>query len=202
MTSDASNVAYGSVLEQITDLGECQPVAFFSGKFTDAQLSWASFDKELYVIYSGCEHFEHLIEGRDVVLVTDHKPLLSIFRTVHKFPRRSRNVEFISQFSTNIVHIAGTANVIADMLSRPSEVDEITQPLSFVDLVKEQNVDDEVISIKNNGYRDHTIRSVRIHNDNVLCSVFQEINRPIIPKKFRLHVFKPMISLTQDKSLR
>jgi len=122
-----------------------------------------------------------LIEARDVVLVTDHKPLLAIFKTVHKLARRSRYVEFISQFSTHIIHIAGAANIIADMLSQPAEVNEITEPLPLDDLVKEQNEDEEVVYIKTNAYREHTIKSVQINNHNVLCSVFQGISRPIVP---------------------
>jgi len=81
------------------------------------------------------------------------------------------------------------------MLSRPAEVNEITEPLPLDDLVKEQNEDEEVEYIKTNGYREHTIKSVRINNHNVLCSVFQGISRPIVPKKFRLRIFKQIHNL-------
>jgi cleavage and polyadenylation specificity factor subunit 1 len=194
LTTDASNIAYGGVLEQITVLGKRQPLAFFSGKFSEQQQKWSTFDRELYAMYASCEHFEYLIEGREVILVTDHKPLLSIFRNTHKLSRRSRHVEFIAQFSTNIKHVSGASNVVADALSRP-HVDEIVRTLLLEDIVREQTKDEEIESIRRNGYRDQVMKSVKINGIEVLCSVFQGANRPVIPKKYRLHVFKQIHNL-------
>lgn len=122
LTADASNVACGAVLEQLVEtdgVSERQPLGFYSEKFDATKLKWPTIDKELYAIYSAVDHFSYLIEGRELLMFTDHKPLIHIFKTKHriKLERLSRLVEFISQYSTNIQHISGISNVIADTLS-------------------------------------------------------------------------------------
>lgn len=117
LTCDASAVSIGGVLEQIID-GEAQLLAFYSEKI-DEKSHWSTYDKELYGIYTCTSHFEYLLQGF-TTLVTDHKPLLSMFqrKVPIKIERRSQYIEFISQFSTTIKHISGMSNVMADTLSR------------------------------------------------------------------------------------
>ena len=53
-------------------------------------------------------------------MVTDHKPLTYSFNvsTDRNSPREIRHLGFISQFTTDIRHIKGTENVVADARSR------------------------------------------------------------------------------------
>lgn len=76
LTCDASGSAIGAVLEQLTQSGERQPLGFFSAKLNETQQKWSTYDRELYAVYAGVEHFSYLIEGHDLTLITDHKPLL------------------------------------------------------------------------------------------------------------------------------
>ncbi|XP_066964234.1 uncharacterized protein [Macrobrachium rosenbergii] len=50
LTTDASNVACGAVLEQVINGGP-QPIAFFSKKFNPAETRYSTFDRELCVMY-------------------------------------------------------------------------------------------------------------------------------------------------------
>ncbi|GFW74163.1 RT_RNaseH domain-containing protein [Trichonephila clavipes] len=69
-----------------------------------------------------------MLEARDFTVFTDHKPLTYAFRQKSDkcSPRQIRQLDFISQFTTNIVHIPGSDNIAADVLSRvfqsPSQV--------------------------------------------------------------------------------
>jgi hypothetical protein len=103
LTCDASGIAVGGVLEQVID-GKPQPIAFYSKKLKNTQLDWATYNKELYALYSCVQNFEYLIQGCDLTLVTDHKLLLTVFTSKKRITleRRSRQVEFISQFTTTI----------------------------------------------------------------------------------------------------
>ncbi len=196
LTCDASKYAYGGVLEQFGDDGQRQPLGFFSGKFTKSQENWAVFDKELYAIYAAVEQFEYLIEGRDLTLVTDHKPLVHMFSTKKrcKLERRSRYIEYISQFTTKISHISGISNIIADMLSRP-EVDLISAEINAEKIALAQKNDEEVKEMQRNGWRDHEIKTVKYKkNLEMVCSVIQGKNRPIVPKELRLPLFQQMHS--------
>lgn len=64
-------------------------------------------------------HFRYFVEGRVFVILTDHKPLTFAFtKSTDKLsPRRNRQLDYISQFSTDIKHVTGSDNTVADALS-------------------------------------------------------------------------------------
>ncbi|GFY27528.1 retrovirus-related Pol polyprotein from transposon 17.6 [Trichonephila clavipes] len=69
--------------------------------------SYSAYDRELLAIYSAIRHFRYMLEARDFTVFTDHKPLTYAFRQKSDkcSPRQIRQLDFISQFTTNIVHI-------------------------------------------------------------------------------------------------
>ena len=120
VTSDASNVAVGAVLAQ-EENGVARPLGFFSKKLSSAELKYSAFDKELLALYLAVHHFRHHLEGRKFVAWTDHKPLIgAISSTVDRSPRQTRHLSFIAEFTTDIRHVPGLSNVVADQLSRPA----------------------------------------------------------------------------------
>lgn len=195
---DASVVAIGAVLEQIVN-GEKQPLAFFSEKLDDKKEKWSTYDRELYAIYAATQHFEYLIQGRKLVLYTDHKPLIYMFKqkVPHKLERRSRYVEYVSQFTTDIRHVDGTSNTVADVLSRP-EVNVVEQAFSIKDIAEAQKDDEEIIKIRKHGYCEHILKDIIFNNEkiSILCSLFRDIERPIIPTKLRYRVFQQLYGLS------
>jgi cleavage and polyadenylation specificity factor subunit 1 len=78
LSTDASNIAVGAVLEQFAG-GDWQPLGFFSRKLSGAQTRYSAYDRELLAAYLATRHFVHKIEGRHVTLRTDHRPLLFMF---------------------------------------------------------------------------------------------------------------------------
>nr|VZI02460.1 unnamed protein product [Spirometra erinaceieuropaei] len=62
------------------------------------------------------------LDCTDVTVFADHKPLTFALRSHYdKYnPREITHLDYISQFTTDIRHIDGTNNEVADMLSRPS----------------------------------------------------------------------------------
>lgn len=97
---------------------------FFLKKFNSAQVKDSAYDSELLAAYASVRHFRHRLEGRQFILFTDHRPLTFAFvqKNESASPRRVRYLDFIGQFSTNIQHISGKENVVADALSRINEV--------------------------------------------------------------------------------
>lgn len=79
LTTDASGAVVGAVLEQRVD-HEVQPLLFFSKKLSSAQRNYSMCDKELLAIYEAVKFTRNLIEGRQLVIRTDHKPLTFAFR--------------------------------------------------------------------------------------------------------------------------
>jgi len=60
------------------------------------------------------------LEARSFTAFTDHKPLTCAFaKTADPWsPRQQRHLAYISEFTTDVRHIAGKDNTVADALSR------------------------------------------------------------------------------------
>lgn len=148
MITDASDFAMGAALEQFLD-GHWKPLAFFSRKFSATQVKYSAYDRELTVVYEALRVFKHFLEGRAFIIVTDHKPLIYAFQQANKaFPRQRHQLSYISQFTTCSEYLPGSANSVADSLSR---VDLIRLPVEFdlLELSKLQAADPELETIKN-----------------------------------------------------
>ncbi|KAK3701031.1 hypothetical protein RRG08_063284 [Elysia crispata] len=118
LTVDASSTAVGAQLEQRQGQSWV-PLAFFSRKLSDAEKKYSAFDRELLAAYSAVKHFRHFLEGRPFTLYTDHKPLtFALSSETDRSPRQTRHLAFIAEFTTDIRHIKGKFNVVADALSR------------------------------------------------------------------------------------
>nr|VZI45326.1 unnamed protein product [Spirometra erinaceieuropaei] len=141
---DASTVAVGAAFQQHL-AGPTRLLAFFSKKLLPAETRCSTFGRELPAIYLAVKHFRHFLEGRDLTLFTDHKPLTFALRSHSDKcnPREIAHLDYISQFTTDIRHIDDTKNEVADMLSRPSL--SSLQPSLGIDIcamaVEQQRVD-------------------------------------------------------------
>lgn len=198
LTCDASRIAVGAVLEQVGDDGNREPLGFFSRKLSEREGKWPAYDLELLAIYDGIQHFETLVAGRELIIVTDHRPLTYLFtkKGKCKLERRSRHAEYIAQFSTNIVHLSGAANIVADALSRPedennAEISQIDAKITPFEIAKHQLTNEEILQFRRYGYRDQKLKEVRLDDvTTLLCSSFQGVDRPVIPSSLRFKIFQ------------
>ena len=71
-------------------------------------------------MYLAIKHFQHFVEGRQFHVLTDHKPPTFAFSTQSSklTPCQICHLDFISQFTTDVRHIKGSDNPVADALSR------------------------------------------------------------------------------------
>jgi cleavage and polyadenylation specificity factor subunit 1 len=198
LTCDASVNTVGGVLEQIVN-GEAQPLAFYSEKLDSKKLHWSTYDKELYAIYACTMHFEYLIQGCNVTFVTDHKPLLSMFhrKAPIKLERRSRYIEYISQFSTSIKHVSGISNVVADAISR-TEAAAVEEKLTLKNIAAEQQEDEEIRQMRETENSKLILRDIYFTEEacSVLCAVIQGKERIVLPKKFCYQIFEQLHGLS------
>ena len=117
LTTDASDYAIGAVLQQVRN-GIPEPLEFFSRTLNSAQKNYSTFDRELLAIHDSVKHFRNLLDGRTFSILTDHKPLVSLFTLHNPSPRQLRQTTFLSEFDFDISHVSGKDNVVADYLSR------------------------------------------------------------------------------------
>ena len=149
LTTDASGDSIEAVL-QPTQNGFEKPVSFFSVKLNIAQRKYSTFSRELLAIYSSIRHFRHLLEGRDFTVFTDHKPLTyALHVNTEKYtPRDTRQLYYISQFTSDIRYIKGSDNIVADTLSRSTIQSIDLENLTFEVIADEQQKDATLDKVK------------------------------------------------------
>ncbi|GFU89677.1 hypothetical protein TNCV_2265671 [Trichonephila clavipes] len=194
---DASDYAIGGALHQVVD-SELQPLAFFSRKLTSSEKSYSAYDRELLAIYSAIRHFRYMLEARDFTVFTDHNPLTYAFRQKSDkcSSRQIRQLDFISQFTTNIVHIPGSDNIAADVLSRVSAITFPSQ-IDYDCIAETQQTDQELHTLITSG-TSLELKKVTFPNSSteIMCDLSTGTARPYIPKQDRQDVFSAMHNLS------
>ncbi|BHF65382.1 hypothetical protein SprV_0200839200 [Sparganum proliferum] len=76
LMTDALSTAVGPSLQQTVD-GVLQTLVFFPKKLNPADTRYSVFGRELLAVYLAIRHFRHFLDGREFVVLTDHKPLSS-----------------------------------------------------------------------------------------------------------------------------
>lgn len=190
LTVDASDVAIGAALHQ-DRAGNMEPLGFFSKKLTECQKKYSAYDRELLAAYSGVKHFRHFIEGREFTIFTDHKPLIFAFKqkSDKASPRQLRHLDFIGQHTTDIRHISGKNNIVADALSRLEEI-QLGESVNYTDIAEAQSGDEELQNLIS---RSKSLRfsktPVGDTDAHIWCDVSKGNPRPFIPVKFRKAIF-------------
>lgn len=195
LVTDASDQAIGAALQQL-HCGSWQPLAFFSRKLSPSQVKYSPYDRELLAIYEAIKYFRHMLEGRHFVIFTDHKPISFAFheRKSNCSPRQYRHLDYIAQFTTDIRHISGKENVVADTLSR---VCEVVQPVDLKIMAKTQESDPDLQKLLTEG-SSLRLKKVVVPGSRVFlyCDVSTTAPRPFVPQYFRKKIFDSLHSLS------
>ena len=119
LATDASAIGLGAVLLHIHPTSkETRTLGFWSHHLQPAERNYSATKLELMGIIRALEHFEDFTTGRQVIVHTDHKPLLGLIWGKDPAPVIWRWLERLFRFDFRLVHIQGKDNVIADYLSR------------------------------------------------------------------------------------
>ena len=122
--------------------------------------------------------------------------------TNERSPRQTRHLEFISQFTTNIQHVKGKNNVVADFLSRIDEPElaSMKTSLELKSLVELQKDDEELQKLlkKHNKSSKYELKEVDLPCEvgKLWCEVSTGRNRPYVPESLRRAVFEQLHSLS------
>ena len=189
--TDASGTAIGAVLQQFKNQ-TWQPLCFFSRRLTPAQCKYSAYDRELLAIYAAIKHFQFMLEGRNFYVLTDHKPLTFAFnqKLDKASPRQCRYLTYISEFTTDIRHVSGKKNVVADTLSR---IDAIAMPVivSLEDLAQEQEKDEELQQEIQSQASSLKLQKFLLpeSNSTLFCDCSTNEIRPYVPVSLRRRIF-------------
>jgi RNase H-like domain found in reverse transcriptase/Reverse transcriptase (RNA-dependent DNA polymerase)/Integrase zinc binding domain len=206
---DASAEHVGAVLQQkIAASTAWQPLGFFLKKLEPAQVKYSAFDRELWACVAGIRHFRHMLEGRPFTIYTDHKPLTQALHQSSEpwTARQCRHLSYVAEFTSDVRHVAGVDNVVADTLSRPppcqpgqdaaatlppgstlAVVDATTSKLDYAAIAAHQQDCPKVAAMAR--LSSLRIRPVIVEDVELLCDVSTGALRPLIPTADREAVF-------------
>ena len=157
-------------------------------------------------MYMAVKHFKYFFEGRSFKIVTDQKSITRaiLAPSTNLSPRQSKYINFIAQYSTDVIYISGSKNVVADYLSR-TQCNALFEELPLVSLHQMADKQQANASISNLMNPDTTTLSIETRtlsdsytNIERYLTVNTNIRsfRPIVPESMCRQVFDIFHSLS------
>jgi hypothetical protein len=129
---DASYTGLGRVL-----MREGRVVAYSSRQLKVHEKNYPTHDLELAVVVHALKTWRHYLYGQKCDIYMDHKSLKYIFTQSELNMRQRRWLELIKDYELEIHYHPGKANVVADALSRKSQVHMLAAHSMPLELAKE-----------------------------------------------------------------
>src|ERR1044072_2053823 len=114
---DASVYAVGAVLGQRKEK-VFHAIHYASKVLNEAQINYATTEKELLAIVYALEKFRSYLIGSKVIIYTDHAAIKYLLRKPDSKPRLLRWIPLLQEFDLEIKDKSGKENLVADHLSR------------------------------------------------------------------------------------
>ena len=123
LACDASPYGVAAVLSHRMQDGSERPLGYVSRSLSSAEKGYSQLDKEGLALVFGVTKFHKYLHGRHFVLMSDHKPLITLFHERKGIPAMSsariqRWALTLASYEYTIEHRAGKDNVPADVFSR------------------------------------------------------------------------------------
>lgn len=156
-----------------------------------------AYYRELLAIYEAVQHFRHILEAQSCTIYTDHKPLTYAFsQRRDKLPPVQQNqLSFIAQFTTDIQHVSGKDNVVADALSRVATISSVQ---ITADVLAEAQTTDAELQELLKGTSSLQLQEVPIPGSatSICCDTSTGRSRPYVPLSHRRGVFNQLHNLS------
>ncbi|GBL76412.1 Retrovirus-related Pol polyprotein from transposon 17.6 [Araneus ventricosus] len=120
---NASSYALGAVLTQ-GEGPEGHVIEYASRLLIPAERNYSTTEREAIAVVWALEKFRGYVENQEIIIASDHQPLKWVMSIKSPSGRLARWALQIQSFNLKIEYTPGKANVLADMLSRPTNLNE------------------------------------------------------------------------------
>ena len=97
-----------------------RPVYYASKTLTTTESNYSNIEREMLGMVFSILHFKHFTNGHQVTVITDHKPLITLFKKniAASSPRLSQMLIKIIDFQMDLQHQGGSKMHLSDAISR------------------------------------------------------------------------------------
>ena len=151
-----------------------RPISYASKTLSLRESNYSNIEHELLGLLFATTHFKHFTYGRLVHVITDHKPLFSLFRKlpVYSSPRLTRMLMQLLDYILDVRYQPGAQMHLSEAISRLSTHDQNTgKPI--------ENLDVSVHSIEElTGFNSLSVDRIHQHTskDHTMQLLIQHIN--------------------------
>ena len=144
--TDASDDACRAQLTQEHD-GTKFPIAFLSHTFSEMQRKWATTEQETYGVYYAVIKWNYYLQGADIIVRNDHKPLTKFLNGKNANNKVNRWELELATYNITFEWISGAKNKAADCLSCLMELPQtISAPINMLSV---SNTDSPAFNTRN-----------------------------------------------------
>ena len=218
--TDASDYGIGGYLYQLNPDGKEIPIGFISKSLDKRMANWDTAEKEGFAIFYCLKKWDYLLRYKRFILHTDHENLLLLKQSSNK--KVLRWMIALQGYDYDLVHVAGTDNVIADHLSRLCSYEHLSESNnSRICALFEFELTSEIKRIiskahnRNSGHRgvettlallaagNHQWEHMRSHVRRFIkecpdCQKMSRLRIPIHAYRFTTHTYNPMERIAVD----
>ena len=151
-----------------------RPISYASKTLSMTESNYSNIKCELLGLLFAVTHFKHFMFGQPVHVITDHKPLVSLFKKslVNLSPRLTRMLVQVLDYTLDVTYQPGTQMHLSDAISRLSTHDNSKGTTI-------ENLDVSVHAIEElTGFNSLSVDKIRQHTvkDQTMQLLIQHIN--------------------------
>ena len=160
--TDASDDACRAQLSQEHDVTEF-PIASLSHTFTETQRKWSITKQEAYGVYYTITKWNYYLQGADITVKNDHKPLAKFLNGENANNRVNRWSLELATYNITFKWISGATNNSADCLSWLVELP--TSTTTTVNMLTVTNTDEPAFNTSHHTQKNSSDTTSTPHPD-------------------------------------